>query len=56
MVGAVNALLIGLTATLLTGLTGGSPTVAVAVGVAVALLAFAAQVMHIQRASISLMR
>ncbi|WP_446214977.1 hypothetical protein [Micromonospora sp. IBHARD004] len=54
MVGAVNALLIGLAATLLTGLTGGSATVAVAVGVAVALVAFGAQVAYIQRASISL--
>ena len=52
----VNALLIGLGATLPTGLTGGSPTVAVAVGVAVALVAFGAQVAYIQRASISLMR
>ncbi|RZU75692.1 hypothetical protein EV384_4252 [Micromonospora kangleipakensis] len=54
MVGAVNALLIGLAATLLTGLTGGSPKLAVAVGVAVALVAFGAQVAYIQRASISL--
>ncbi|MDZ5444956.1 hypothetical protein U2F26_19765 [Micromonospora sp. 4G57] len=56
MVGAVNALLIGLGATLLTRVTGGAPTVAVAVGVVVALVAFAAQVAYIQRASISLVR
>ena len=51
MVGAVNALLIGLGATLLTGVASGSATLAIAVGVVVALVAFAAQLAHIKRAS-----
>ncbi|MFG3701701.1 hypothetical protein ACGF5C_27895 [Micromonospora sp. NPDC047620] len=53
-VGAVNALLIGLGAALLTGVSDGSPTLAIALGVAVALLAFAAQLAFIKRASIRL--
>ncbi|WP_319461654.1 hypothetical protein [Micromonospora sp. RTP1Z1] len=52
MVGAVNALLIGLGATLLTGVASGSATLAIALGVAVALVAFAAQLAYIKRASI----
>ena len=52
MVGAVNGLLIGLGVTLLTGVLGGPPTLAIAIGVAVALVAFAAQLAHIKRASI----
>jgi hypothetical protein len=54
MVGAVNALLIGLGAALLTGVLGGSTALAIAVGVAVALVAFAAQLAYIKRATISL--
>ncbi|WP_200214604.1 hypothetical protein [Micromonospora coerulea] len=53
MVGAVNSLLIGLGATLLTGLAGGTPTVAVVVGVVVALMAFGAQIAYLAQASIS---
>ncbi|MEV0806323.1 hypothetical protein [Micromonospora sp. NPDC050200] len=56
MVGAVNALLIGLGATLLTGVASGSVTSAIALGVAVALVAFAAQLAYIKRASIWLSR
>ncbi|MFE9657793.1 hypothetical protein [Micromonospora sp. NPDC006431] len=52
MVGAVNALLIGLGATLLTGLASGSVALAIAVGVVVALVAFAAQLLYIRRASL----
>jgi hypothetical protein len=52
MVGAVNALLIGLSAALLTGVLGGSLAPVIALGVAVALVAFAAQLVYIQRASI----
>ncbi|SCF20442.1 hypothetical protein GA0074695_4315 [Micromonospora viridifaciens] len=52
MVGAVNALLIGLGATLLTGVASGSATFAIALGVVVALVAFAAQLAHIKRASL----
>lgn len=52
MVGTVNALLIGLGATLLTGVASGSATLAIALGVAVALVAFAAQLAYIKRASI----
>ncbi|SCL39438.1 hypothetical protein GA0074692_5363 [Micromonospora pallida] len=52
MVGAVNALLIGLGATLLTGLASGSTTFAVGLGAAVALVAFAAQLAYVKRASI----
>ncbi|SCL32575.1 hypothetical protein GA0070624_4512 [Micromonospora rhizosphaerae] len=51
MVGAVNALLIGLGVALLAGLLGGSPALAIALGVAVALVSFAAEVVHINRAS-----
>ncbi|MFD2768074.1 hypothetical protein [Micromonospora eburnea] len=51
MVGAVNTLLIGLGATLLAGVASGSATLAIAVGVVVALVAFAAQLAHIKRAS-----
>ena len=54
MVGAVNALLIGLGAALLIGVASGSATWPIAVGVAVALVAFAAQLAHIGRASILL--
>ncbi|OKI46033.1 hypothetical protein [Micromonospora sp. CB01531] len=52
MVGAINGLLIGLGATLLTGLASGSATLAIALGVVVALVAFAAQLAYIKRASI----
>ncbi|MFU8873065.1 hypothetical protein [Micromonospora sp. SL4-19] len=52
MVGAVNALLIGLGAALVTGLAGGALALAIALGVAVALIAFAAQLLHIKRASL----
>ncbi|MER5338548.1 hypothetical protein [Micromonospora sp. NPDC002717] len=52
MVGAVNALLIGLGAALLTGVLGGPPALAITLGVAVAPVAFAAQLAHIKRASI----
>ncbi|WP_446209617.1 hypothetical protein [Micromonospora sp. IBSANI012] len=53
MVGAVNALLVGLGVTLLVGLLGAGSAVAVGVGVVVALAAFAAQVAFISRRSIS---
>ncbi|MCW3813891.1 hypothetical protein ONA91_05405 [Micromonospora sp. DR5-3] len=56
LVGAVNALLIGLGATLLSGVFGAAPGLAIAVGVVVALAAFAVQIVHINRASISLGR
>ncbi|SCF13392.1 hypothetical protein GA0074695_3706 [Micromonospora viridifaciens] len=56
LVGAVNALLIGLGATLLSGLVGAAPGLAIGVGVVVALAAFAVQVAYINRASISLGR
>jgi hypothetical protein len=52
MVGAVNALLIGLCATLLIGILSGSLALAIALGVAVALVAFAAQLAYIKRSSI----
>jgi hypothetical protein len=55
MVGAVNALLIGLGVALLTGLFGGSNGAAITLGVAVALVAFVAQLAY-NRASISLTR
>ncbi|MBQ0906533.1 hypothetical protein [Micromonospora sp. U21] len=53
MVGAVNALLAGLSVTLLAGLAGLSSGFAIGVGTVSALLAFAAQVAYINRASIS---
>ncbi|SCF05963.1 hypothetical protein GA0070607_5020 [Micromonospora coriariae] len=53
MVGAVNALLAGLSITLLVGLAGLSSGLAIGVGTVLALLAFAAQVAYINRASIS---
>lgn len=56
LVGAVNALLIGLGATLLSGLSGATPGLAIGVGVVVALAAFAVQVGYINRASVSLGR
>ncbi|GGR87768.1 hypothetical protein GCM10010169_35000 [Micromonospora fulviviridis] len=52
MVGAVNALLFGSGVALLTGVANGSATLAIALGVAVALVAFAAQLTYIRRASI----
>jgi hypothetical protein len=52
MVGAVNALLTGLGATLLAALAGAASTVAIPVGVVVALLAFVAQLAHLNRASL----
>ncbi|MEU5941309.1 hypothetical protein ABZ807_19460 [Micromonospora sp. NPDC047548] len=52
MVGAVNALLIGVGATLVTGVASGSAALAIALGVAVALVAFVAQLAYIKRASI----
>ncbi|WDZ82768.1 hypothetical protein [Micromonospora cathayae] len=52
MVGAVNALLIGLGATLLAGTVTGSVPLAIALGVAVVLVAFAAQLAYLKRASI----
>ncbi|MFE9689419.1 hypothetical protein [Micromonospora sp. NPDC005806] len=54
LVGAVNGLLIGLGVTLLAGLFGAPPGPAIAVGVVAALAAFAIQVRHIRRASISM--
>ncbi|MFI7281305.1 hypothetical protein ACIBOV_13725 [Micromonospora chersina] len=54
LVGAVNALLLGLGAALLAGLAGLSTGPAVLVGVPVALVAFAAQLAYINRASISM--
>ncbi|SBT45041.1 hypothetical protein [Micromonospora narathiwatensis] len=53
-VGAVNALLLGLGATLLSGLFSAALGVAIAIGVVVALAAFAVQVGYINRASVSL--
>ncbi|SCF21886.1 hypothetical protein GA0074696_3516 [Micromonospora purpureochromogenes] len=53
MVGAVNALLVGLGVTLLVGLLGAGSAVAVGVGVVVALAAFAFQLAFISRRSIS---
>ncbi|SIM84529.1 hypothetical protein [Micromonospora cremea] len=53
MVGAVNALLAGLSVTLLAGLAGLSSGFAIGVGTVLALLAFATQVAYINRASIS---
>ncbi|MFU8854850.1 hypothetical protein ACNAW0_28365 [Micromonospora sp. SL1-18] len=53
-VGAVNALLIGLGATLLSGLGAASPGLAIGIGVVVAFAAFAVQVAYINRASISI--
>ncbi|RKR92126.1 hypothetical protein BDK92_6559 [Micromonospora pisi] len=52
MVAAVNGLLIGLSATLLTALLSGSLGLAIALGAAVAVAAFAAQVVYINRTSI----
>ncbi|MCP3786926.1 hypothetical protein NLX85_26515 [Micromonospora sp. A3M-1-15] len=54
LVGAVNALLLGLGAALLAGLAGLSTGPAVLVGVPVALVAFAAQLAYINGASISM--
>ncbi|MET8307210.1 hypothetical protein [Micromonospora sp. NPDC005173] len=54
LVGAVNALLAGLVVTLLVGLAGLSSGLAIGVGSVLALLAFAAQVVYINRRSISL--
>ncbi|MGC3863679.1 hypothetical protein ACPSM1_26260 [Micromonospora chersina] len=54
LVGAVNALLLGLGAALLAGLAGLSTGPAVLVGVPAALVAFAAQFAYIGRASISM--
>ncbi|MFJ8582142.1 hypothetical protein [Micromonospora sp. NPDC093277] len=53
-VGAVNALLLGLGAALLSGLFGATLGPAIAVGVVVALVAFAVQIAYINRASVSL--
>ncbi|MFC4149656.1 hypothetical protein ACFO0M_25690 [Micromonospora mangrovi] len=52
MVGAVNALLIGLGVTLLAGVLGASSGLAIPVGVVVALAAFAAQLWYISHASL----
>ena len=52
MVGAVTALLLGLGAALLTGLLGASSGMAITLGVVVALLAFAAEVVYIDRTSV----
>ncbi|MEU8265163.1 hypothetical protein AB0C02_31715 [Micromonospora sp. NPDC048999] len=54
LVGAVNSLLIGLGSTLLAGLSGAAPGVAIGIGIVVVLAAFAVQVVHINRASIFL--
>ncbi|RZU76086.1 hypothetical protein EV384_4691 [Micromonospora kangleipakensis] len=51
MVGAVNALLVGLAVTLLARLAGLSSAFAIGVGTVFALLAFAAQVAYINRES-----
>ena len=56
MVGAVNALLVGLGVTLLTGLAVGSTALAVAVGVVVALAVFGMQFAYINPRSVSLRR
>ena len=53
MVGAVNALVVGLAVTLLAGLAGLSSGFAIGVGTVLALLAFAAQVAYINRESIT---
>ncbi|MCI4066528.1 hypothetical protein MRQ36_29810 [Micromonospora sp. R77] len=52
ILGAVDALLIGPGVTLLTGVVGASSVLAIPVGVVVALVAFAAQVGYIFRASL----
>lgn len=52
MVGAVNALLIGLGAALLTGLLKGTLGLAIGLAVAVALVAFGAQFAYISQASV----
>ncbi|PWU58587.1 hypothetical protein DLE60_20925, partial [Micromonospora globispora] len=52
LVGAVTALLLGLGAALLTGLLGASSGLAIALGVVVALVAFAAEIAYIGRASV----
>ncbi|RKR86614.1 hypothetical protein BDK92_0851 [Micromonospora pisi] len=52
MVGAVNALLIGLSVTLLTGLLSRSIGLAIVLGAVVAVVAFTAQVVYINRTSI----
>lgn len=54
MVGALNALLVGLSITLLSGLLGVPPAVAIGIGVVVALVVFAGEVGYIKRSSISL--
>ena len=56
LVGAVNALLVGLGVTLLTGLAVGSTALAVAVGVVVALAVFGMQFAYINHRSVSLRR
>ncbi|MEV0155225.1 hypothetical protein AB0H57_15975 [Micromonospora sp. NPDC050686] len=53
MVAAVNALLIGVGVALLLGLADTGATVGTLVGVVAALAAFAAQLIHVRRASIS---
>ena len=53
MVGAVNALVVGLAVTLLAGLAGLSSGFAIGVGTVLAVLAFVAQVAYINRESIS---
>lgn len=53
MVGAVNALLLGVAVALLAALAGLSSGLAIGIGVGLALLAFAAQVAYLNRASIS---
>ncbi|MFI7576020.1 hypothetical protein [Micromonospora sp. NPDC049497] len=56
LVGAVNALLVGLGVTLLTAMAADSATLAVAVGVVVALAVFGAQFAYINHRSVSLRR
>jgi hypothetical protein len=52
MVGAVNALLLGLCVVLVAGSLSGGLALAIALGVAVALIAFAAQLAYINRTSV----
>ncbi|MFR9780655.1 hypothetical protein ACL02O_31995 [Micromonospora sp. MS34] len=56
LVGVVTALLLGLGVTLLAGLGGVSPGPAIALGVVVALAAFAAEIMYLDRMSVSMNR
>ncbi|MER7893127.1 hypothetical protein ABTX15_25230 [Micromonospora sp. NPDC094482] len=53
LVGAVNALLVGLSVTLLIGLAGLSPGLAIGLGAVVALFTFAVEVVYINRQSIA---